>query len=347
MSGLLDLQNLPITQQQFELAYQWLIKQRQHYPANADIWFFKRDWTDNKEKLLRDICSGNYVFSALKRIYKQNGQVINLWCSQDSLVLKLLSQLLSDELNLSTSCKHVKGHGGLKQSVADVQSKIKDYHFVCKTDVKSYYESIDQYVLIEQIHQQIENKILRRYLYQVVHRSVEYGGNYQDINKGISRGCSLSPILGALYLKELDDLFSPQSNVYYVRYMDDILIMTKTRWQNRKAIKQLNQCFSELKVEQHPDKTFIGRLEKGFYFLGYHFSRKPLRLADITVWKHVERIRRLYEQQISKGATSDEVALVLGGYVKRWLGWCAAGLGDVSFSLVCGELHQNREILTP
>jgi hypothetical protein len=26
---------------------------------------------------------------------------------------------------------------------------------------------------------------------------------------------------------------------------------------------------SELKVEQHPDKTFIGRIERGFDFLGY------------------------------------------------------------------------------
>jgi len=38
---------------------------------------------------------------------------------------------------------------------------------------------------------------------------------------------------------------------YYVRYMDDILILTKTRWQNRKAVKQLNQILNKLKVEKH------------------------------------------------------------------------------------------------
>ena len=108
--------------------------------------------------------------------------------------------------------------------------------------------------------------------------------------------------------------------------MDDILILTKTRWQNRKAIKLLNQCFNALKVEQHPDKTFIGKIAKGFDFLGYHFSRKKLRLADITVRKHVERLRRLYEQQRETKATSEEIALVLGEYVKRWQGWCTAGL---------------------
>ncbi len=97
--------------------------------------------------------------------------------------------------------------------------------------------------------------------------------------------------------------------------------MTKTRWQNRKAIKQMNECFNQLKVEQHPDKTFIGRIKKGFDFLGYHFSREPLRVANITVKKHVERFVRLYEQQKTKKATTKEMAWVLGRYVKRWQRW--------------------------
>jgi hypothetical protein len=44
----------------------------------------------------------------------------------------------------------------------------------------------------------------------------------------------------------------------------------------REAIRVLNQTFSELRLEKHPDKTFIGRIEKGFDFLGYHFSPEGL-----------------------------------------------------------------------
>jgi len=39
--------------------------------------------------------------------------------------MKLVSQLLSTELNLSEACMHVKEHGGLKQCDADVQKKAK------------------------------------------------------------------------------------------------------------------------------------------------------------------------------------------------------------------------------
>jgi len=47
------------------------------------------------------------------------------------------------------------------------------------------------------------------------------------------------------------------------------------------------------------------------------------------VRKHVKRLRRLYEQQTKKKATSQEIALVLGEYVKRWQCWCTAGENKV------------------
>ncbi len=157
----------------------------------------------------------------------------------------------------------------------------------------------------------------------------------RDIEQGLSRGCPLSPILGALYLKALDDRFE-EKNVYYVRYMDDILILTKTRWQNRKAIRLLNQCLHRLKLEKQPDKTFIGKIEKGFDFLGYHFSREPLKIARITWQKHALHIIQLYEQLRQKKATSNEMAASLGLYVKRWQRWASAGLQGMTIDLyVC------------
>ena len=87
----------------------------------------------------------------------------------------------------------------------------------------------------------------------------------------------------------------------------------------------MNQIFNQLKLKQHPDKTLLGRIERGFDFLGYHFSTEPLQLAKITVKKHGERYRKLYEQIKRKKATSKEIALVLEQYVKRWQCWCTAG----------------------
>ena len=43
----------------------------------------------------------------------------------------------------------------------------------------------------------------------------------------------------------------------------------------------------------------------------------------------------LYERQSNKKATSEEMALVLGHYAKRWTSWCNAGVDGLGFVLFC------------
>jgi len=53
-------------------------------------------------------------------------------------------------------------------------------------------------------------------------------------------------------------------------------------------------------VLQHPDKTFIGRVSRGFDFLGYEFTPAGLDVAPQTVERCVERVSRLYEQDVDR-----------------------------------------------
>jgi len=57
--------------------------------------------------------------------------------------------------------------------------------------------------------------------------------------------------------------------VFYIRYMDDIIILSKKKWHLRKAISILNEIVSSLSLELHLKKKFIGRISKGFDYLGY------------------------------------------------------------------------------
>ena len=75
---------------------------------------------------------------------------------------------------------------------------------------------------------------------------------------------------------------------------------------------------SELKVEQHPDKTFIGRIERGFDFLGSVMKPAGLEMAPRAMEHCVERVSRLDEQ----GAD----LIRIGAYLKRWSSWAKSGL---------------------
>ena len=160
--------------------------------------------------------------------------------------------------------------------------------------------------------------------WQYLKRTETYGGNYWSPNKGISLGCPLSPLIGALYLSPLDRAMA-KLPVFYVRYMDDWVILAKTRHQLRRAIKVMYRILEDLRLRLHPDKTFIGRIQKGFDFLGYHVTLDGLTLANKTITNMRAKISWLYEQ----GASDARIK----AYWSRFCGWARGGLQDVVLPL--------------
>ena len=160
-----------------------------------------------------------------------------------------------------------------------------------KTDVKHYYESINHTILLQQLDKDIADSFIWRLLVQFVKRTVERGGTFKSITCGISRGCSLSPIVAAYYLKSLDKQMEGDPRYFYRRYMDDVIVLAKTHWHLHKAVRTVNQHFNQLKVEQAPDKTFIARIKKDLIFLGYQFSLPELGLAETTITNAVNKVR--------------------------------------------------------
>ena len=104
----------------------------------------------------------------------------------------------------------------------------------------------------------------------------------------------------------------------YVRYMDDIVIFSKTRHQLKRIIKCVYACLDELALTLAPDKTWIGRVSKGFDFLGYHISLKGLSMANRSFDRMSLKLHRLFEQ----GA--DHARLVQ--YLKNWIRWAKTGV---------------------
>ena len=217
--------------------------------------------------------------------------------SQDTALLKSLTEQLSRTLPRSPACMHLRGNGGLKQAICAIQDALPDYRYVFRTDVKSYYASIDHHRLMDQLADHVTDRDSLNLLWQYMRRTVEYGGTFREITCGIPAGCSLSPLIGAFHLHGLDDeITTRHRGCFYIRYMDDILILAPSRWRLRRAIAAVKRHLGDLGLELHPDKTSIGPIARGFDFLGYHHDRSELRLSSVTLKRHQEKLTRLYER---------------------------------------------------
>jgi RNA-directed DNA polymerase len=219
------------------------------------------------------------------------------WTARDAAVIKEISEELSKTLPQSAACTHLRGNGGLKETIRRVQRALGQHHYVFRTDIKSYYASIDHFKLMDQLAEHVTDRDTLNLLWQYMHRTVEFGGTFREIKRGIPAGCSLSPLIGAFHLHALDvEMTTKHTGCFYIRYMDDILILAPSRWRLRRAIAGVKGHLSTLGLELHPDKTSMGSIARGFDFLGYQHDCTGLRLSHITLQRHQEKLTRLYEQ---------------------------------------------------
>jgi retron-type reverse transcriptase len=269
-------------------------------------------------ELAAKLQSGEYCFQPLTTVKTTNKlgepETLEVWESQDRLVLKAMSLVLKAHLSedFPTCCHHLEGRGGIKKAVRKTRDFVRDNpdSWVLKTDVKGYYAHIDHVVLYNQMQALIPNEdYLLRLTWQYLKRTVYDGGNYYDRELGISLGCPLSPLMAAVYLQPLDEAFEGKE-WFYARFTDDWVIIVPTRWKLNFAVKKVNQILNQHKLTKADDKTFIGRSQRGFDFLGYHFTPESLTMGKMSLQRRDARLHQLYEQ----GADESRV----GESVSRW-----------------------------
>ena len=333
-----DLMQKIASDEVLEEAFEWMCNRRQDYSANSDVWDVRWRWNDIRPQLQTQLLDGTYRFDVCRRFQGAEG-TLNAWAALDAIVLKAMAIVLCHHLPISDRCYHLLGHGGPKAAVRDVVKNLPHNPYVLRTDVKCYYASIDHDVLITQLQEHISDSRLLGLLEQSLRRTVVEDGIYHHITHGISLGCALSPVMGALYLQRLDARMEA-TGLFYARFMDDWVVLAPSRWKLRRAVRIVQQTLEELKVRVHPDKTFIGRVERGFLFLGYEINSAGLiGVVPPTMDRFVERVNRLYEQGAS--------ARFIGDYVRRWWWWwwVVSGLKRFSFDDVANP--QIRAAPTP
>ena len=176
-----------------------------------------------------------------------------VWSAQDSLVLKAITLLLSDELRpkLSPRCFHLAGQGGAKGCVNAVSKTVDDDRYVCRSDVNSYYAMIDHGILMKQLQALIPCDIVLNLLSRMLDRLDDVQGVLHSVDIGISKGHPISPLLGAVYLQSLDEQLSQYReahDLFYGRFMDNQMILYRTCHQLWMAVRLMNWVLDSVKM---------------------------------------------------------------------------------------------------
>lgn len=95
---------------------------------------------------------------------------------------------------------------------------------------------------------------------------------------GVPQGLAISNILAEISLSIFDKDINAISDIWFMRYVDDILILT-TDGQAESIASNVIEKLQRLNLNPHPlndenSKSKAGPLRESFDFLGYHIAKE-------------------------------------------------------------------------
>ena len=149
--------------------------------------------------------------------------------------------------------------------------------WMLKCDIRKFFDSVDQAILIELLSKYISDPAIRILLNDVV-ASFEAGPG-----RGLPLGNLTSQLLVNIYMNEFDQFVKRSLHMrHYIRYADDFIILSRNRAELEHLIPAIEKFLGqELKLSLHPRKVSIETFASGIDFLGWvHFpSHSVLRTS--------------------------------------------------------------------
>jgi len=299
--------------------------------VRSDWWGFITGWTQKHTLYLKHFQSGAHLFSP-RRAYRFTDEIVELWCYLDRLMLHLILTIIKPTFKhlISPTCTHLNGPSSIKKVTQHIQASLQTHRYthLIRTDIRSYYASINHQILLDLLYKNYDDPILQKYFYDIVTAAVDKDGQLFLPTQGIPLRSSLSPFFGALYLSALDQAFENKPGIFYRRYMDDVIILIKNERLYRKAKKRLFTILRALKLQVSPHKTRMGRLNQGFHFLGVEFvvAQTPQHKTQAKPTIHTRTCRRALDRV--QAMRSDAVhPAIKQRYLIHWATWWSNTVG--------------------
>ncbi|MCG7534145.1 reverse transcriptase domain-containing protein [Pseudoalteromonas sp. OOF1S-7] len=135
---------------------------------------------------------------------------------------------------------------------------------------------------------ELSNTIKNRCLSAELATLHDVNGVLHEPRVRVNKGNPLAPLPDAIYLNAMDTAlgdYCHHCRLRYYRYMDDWIMLCKTRHQLRAVVKLMNTSLQAVKQTKHPYKTYIGRIkDAGVDFVGYRITPNPKNNLTLA-WK--------------------------------------------------------------
>lgn len=268
-------------------------------PDDPDIGLLRRMLQDpHCRAVRREISKGihDYSLPVKKMIPKHNGKLRTVFelNQYEMAVMKVVADRMHTYDYLFSDCLF-----SFRRSVyaGDAVRKLLSLHGLgsmwgYKADIHDYFNSIPVESLLSTLKDDLSDADLYEMFNTILsNKNVRFKGEVISETKGVMAGIPISAFLANYYLMDVDRLFEGKDCVY-MRYADDILILSSSK---ESLIGLRNELIEQVHIkglEMNPDKEYFFNPGQPFDFLGFQIMEGKIDISANTVRKIKGRIRR-------------------------------------------------------
>lgn len=191
--------------------------------------------------------------------------------------------------------------------------------YIVDVDIEKFFDTIAHEPLIDAVAEKVADGSVLRLIRLFVEALIQDGYRLMRPKAGTAQGGVISPLLANICLAKLDRALEAEG-VAFVRYADDVRLMSRTPAGAQKALRRTEEVLSELKLRLNPKKTRLVSIQQGVDFLGYRLIAVKGHLNVYISPKVIERLRDEVRKRTRRTAGVSFPVLVdrLNAYLRGW-----------------------------
>ncbi|HOP65418.1 MAG TPA: reverse transcriptase/maturase family protein [Bacilli bacterium] len=296
-----------LTYEKMLQAYERSIKNK---TKKKEVLIFSIDLETNLWNIINQLKKGIYQMGEYKtfvinepkeRVIKAlplRDRIVQQWYIYEFIKPYVMQRFISDTF----ACIDNRGtHSAVAKVQKYMQQMKRRYnkYYILKCDIKGFFHNIDKTILLNIMLNMISDKKLLVLTKKFI---------FADENKGIPIGNYTSQYFANIYLDVLDHYIKEQQKIkYYVRYMDDFVILLESKEEAKKIMGIIEEFLkTRLKVELNKKSKYYPN-KLGINFCGYiiYETHKLLKIRSkkqikkkIKLWNKLNSIERLNEHKM-------------------------------------------------